>query len=283
MYKIGLSSCGFDLTEENFSKLQASKIDAIEVSMSTEKYNSIDYKGLKALSNKYGIELWSYHLPFFPFDTINIASLDKNVRKDTIEYLTGFIKKGADIGFNKFIIHPSGEPNADSERAEKLKYSMQSLDILAEIAHKEGAIIAVEDLPRTCLGNSAEDILKLISANDKLRVCFDTNHLLQDNNINFLEKCGDKIVTVHVSDYDFVDEKHWLPGEGKVDWKELFDKIKQINYDGVWMYEISLSSGSTIQRNRLLTFDDFYNNAQSIFKGENPLKNIQNLTRKYLV
>jgi sugar phosphate isomerase/epimerase len=283
MYKIGLSSCGFELTEENFSKLQASKINAIEISMSTSKYDYIDYKSLKELSKKYEIDLWSYHLPFYPFDTINIASLDNNVRKNTIEYLTGFIKKGSEIGFNKFIIHPSGEPNADNEREEKLKYSMESLDKLAEIAHKEGALIAVQDLPRSCLGNSADEILKLISVNDKLKICFDTNHLLQDNNINFLDKCSDKIITVHVSDYDFINERHWLPGEGKINWQEFFEKFKQINYNGVWMYEISLSAERTMKRNRSLTFEDFYINANNIFNGDNPLKNIQNLTREYLV
>lgn len=283
MYKIGLSSCGFPLSEENFDKLQQAGISAIEISMSTEKYNSIDYKNVEKLSNKYGIDLWSYHLPFYPFDKINIASLDKDVRSNTIEYLKEFIKKGAAIGFDKFIIHPSGEPNGANERAEKLCYAMQSLDILAEFAHKEGAVMAVEDLPRTCLGNTAQDILKLISANDKLRICFDTNHLLEDNNINFLEKCGDKIITVHVSDYDFINERHWLPGEGKIDWKEFINKFNQINYNGVWMYEISLANESTMKRNRLLAFDDFYKNAQNIFKGVNPLTGIENLTREYLV
>ncbi len=283
MYKIGLSSCGFELNEENFSKLQESKIDAVEVSMSTEKYNNINYKELKALSEKNNVELWSYHLPFYPFEKINIASLDKNVRSSTIDYLTGFIKKGSDIGINKFIIHPSGEPNDDKEREEKLKCSMESLDILAEIASKEGSVIAVEDLPRTCLGNTADEILKLISVNEKLKICFDTNHLLQDNNINFIEKCANKIITVHISDYDFINERHWLPGEGKVNWQEFFDKFKQINYNGVWMYEIVLSAESTMKRNRVLTFNDFYTNAQNIFTNKSPLSNIENLTREYLV
>lgn len=283
MYRIGLSSCGFDLTEENFIKLQESKIDAIEISMSTDKYKKINYNELKSLSNKYGIELWSYHLPFYPFEKINVASLDKEVRKYTIEYLADFIKRGSDIGIDKFIIHPSGEPNAENEREEKLKRSMESIDILAEIAYKEGAVIAVEDLPRTCLGNTAEEILKLISVNDKLKICFDTNHLLQDNNINFMEKCADKIITIHVSDYDFINERHWVPGEGKINWLEFFNKFKQINYNGVWMYEISLSTESTMKRNRKLSFNDFYINAQNIFSGKNPLNNIENLTREYLV
>ena len=282
MYKIGLSSCGFPLTEENFIKLQEANINGIEISMNYDDYQYINFKEISELSKKYSVNLWSFHLPFYPFETNNISSLDENVRKNTIEYLEGFIKKGADIGIDKFIIHPSGEPNLDSERQEKMKRSMESLDILAEIAHKVGAIIAVEDLPRTCLGHNAEEIATLISANDKLRVCFDTNHLTVDNNIRFLEKLGDKIVTIHVSDYDFIDERHWLPGEGKINWQEFYNKFNTIDYKGLWLYEISLSSEKTMKRNRLLNFNDFYINAQNIFSGKNPLDGI-NLQREYLV
>lgn len=282
MYKIGLSSCGFPLTEENFIKLQEANINGIEISMNYDDYQYINFKEISELSKKYSVNLWSFHLPFYPFETNNISSLDENVKKNTIEYLEGFIKKGADIGIDKFIIHPSGEPNLDSERQEKMKRSMESLDILAEIAHKVGAIIAVEDLPRTCLGHNAEEIATLISANDKLRVCFDTNHLTVDNNIRFLEKLGDKIVTIHVSDYDFIDERHWLPGEGKINWQEFYNKFNTIDYKGLWLYEISLSSEKTMKRNRLLNFNDFYINAQNIFSGKNPLDGI-NLQREYLV
>ena len=42
MYKIGLSTCGFKLTEENFIKLQQAGINSIEISMSTKDYEYID-------------------------------------------------------------------------------------------------------------------------------------------------------------------------------------------------------------------------------------------------
>lgn len=283
MYRIGIQSCGYELTEENFAKLQASKIDAIEISMATEKFDKINYKEVKYLADKYGIELWSYHLPFYPFSKLNIASLNEDVRKNTIEYYKSLITKSTEIGINKFIVHPSGEPNADNQREEIIKCSMESLDTLAEFANKQNAVIAVEDLPRTCIGNTSDEILRLLTANDKLRICFDTNHLLKDSNLDFIKKCGDKIITIHVSDYDFIDEKHWLPGEGKINWKEFIDNFNKINYKGVWMYELSLRNESTISRNRDLTFDDFYINANNIFNGEDPLKSIPNLTRKYLV
>ncbi len=147
-----------------------------------------------------------------------------------------------------------------------MKCSMESLDKLAEAAHECGAVIAVEDLPRTCLGHDSDEILRLISANDKLKVCFDTNHLLIDDNITFMDKLGDKIVTIHVSDYEFIDECHWLPGEGKVDWINMIDKFEEIKYNGIWLYEMSFKGERGLTRSRDLTYKDFYDNAKAIFE-----------------
>ena len=270
MYKVGLSSCGFALTEDSFRNLAQSNISAIEISMRAEQYAAINYKEVQELSGRYQIDLWSYHLPFGPFRVIDISSLHRELRENAINLYTELIAKAGDIGIDKFILHPSGEPIKDEEREERIKYSMQSLDRLAEIAHRHGAVIAVEDLPRSCLGNTAEEVHRLIGANDKLRVCFDTNHLLTDTNLNFIRTLSEKIITVHVSDYDFVDEKHWLPGEGKVDWNELFSALKDVNYKGVWMYEIGLTPPKTLARSRNLTFDDFLQNANAIFDGKAP-------------
>lgn len=270
MYRIGMSSCGFPLTEENFAALNENKISAVEISMQPELYKDIDYKQLKNLSEKYAVELWSYHLPFSPFSEIDISFTDKAKRESTVGYLSELIKKAADIGIDKFVIHASGEPIGDTERAERLKCAMLSLNTLAETACRCGGTIAVEDLPRTCLGNTSDEIIALLGANDKLRVCFDTNHLLQEDNLNFMKKLSDKIITVHISDYDFTNEKHWLPGEGELNWCEMYSAFKEIGYSGVWMYEIGLKCPKTITRDRDLNFSDFYNNAVTIFSQKQP-------------
>ena len=270
MYRIGISSCGFALTEENFQKLSAAGVAAIELSMSLEKHKLIKHREVLAFSRCYQVELWSYHLPFMPFNAIDISSLHKELRDNAMRLYAELIPKAADIGIDKFVVHPSGEPIAAAEREERMKHAMQCLDELAELAHRYGAVIAVEDLPRTCLGHTADEICRLISANDKLRVCFDTNHLLCDSNLRFMETLADKIVTVHVSDYDFTDEKHWLLGEGLLDWGEMFAMLKQIGYCGVWMYELGLTPPKTLARSRDLTFEDFVLNAKTIFAGEPP-------------
>lgn len=110
MYRIGLSSCGFELTEENFAELSRSNISAIEISMAAEKYSSIDYKEVSELSKRYNVELWSYHLPFFPFSEIDISSLDSRLRENAIRLYSELMQKATNIGINKFVIHPSGEP-----------------------------------------------------------------------------------------------------------------------------------------------------------------------------
>lgn len=273
MYRIGLSSCGFDLTEENFRKLEKSGIEAIEISLPWAQHDAICYQDLAEFSQRYHIDLWSYHLPFSSRMKIDISSADPEVRAKVVALHTKLIQKAAEIGIQRFVIHPSGEPIADIERSDRMQYAMESLDTLAETAHQCQAVLAVEDLPRTCLGNTAEEMLKLLGANDKLRACFDSNHLLVDSNRNFIQKIADKIITVHISDYDFVDEKHWLPGEGMIDWQEVYSLLQKVGYQGVWMYEIGLKAPDTLPRSRDLTFEDFLRNARDIFAND-PLQRI---------
>ncbi|MBQ1186948.1 MAG: sugar phosphate isomerase/epimerase [Clostridia bacterium] len=269
MLKVGMSSCAFPLTEESFKGLKEAGISDIEISLAYDKYEGLDIAAVKKLADQNGVNIWSYHLPFSGPWTCDIASHEASVRSKTVDYWSDLIRKAADVGIDKFVVHPSSEPKPeDSERETFINYSKENLDLLAEFAAKQGAVIAVEDLPRTCLGRTADEIADLISVNDKLRVCFDTNHLLIDDNLSFAEKLGSKIVTIHASDYFFVDECHWLPGEGEVDWHALYNKLVEKGYNGVWMYEVGMGSPKTLTRSRRLDFSDFYNNATEIMTGK---------------
>ena len=65
----------------------------------------------------------------------------------------------------------------------------------------------------------------------------DVNHLLWDNAEDAVLDFGDRIYTLHISDYDKVDERHWLPGKGVIDWKKLIQNLQKIGYQGVFNYE----------------------------------------------
>ncbi len=271
MLKIGLS-CSFELNEETFISLKDAGIDCIEISFRPETIDSLNYQQVKELSKKYGVELWSYHLPFWWIGaTIDASSHDESVRDFTLKLWQNYVKKGAEIGIKRFVVHPSSEPKSQDikERNQEIEYSKQTLSALAEYAEKLGAIICVEDLPRTCLGRDSKELLNIVSAHPNLKICFDTNHLLAEDLLEFVDNAHGKIETLHVSDYDYIDERHWLPGEGKIDWQKLYNKLISKGYNGAWLYEIGIKTRpSIINRSRELTFEDFTKNANEIFENK---------------
>lgn len=268
MLKIGLSTYLKTIDEALFASYREAGIECMEIATTYDLYPTLNMRNIRALADGYGVKLWSYHLPFLPFRELDISHRD--LKDFSVKYLSELILRAGDVGIERFVVHPSGEPVADGERAERMAYAKESLSRLAEVASRVGAVIAVEDLPRSCLGRDSSEIIELLSADDRLRVCFDTNHLLYEDNLMFLRAVGSKIVTTHISDYDFVDEKHWLPGEGDVRWGELYQALLESGYTGAWVYEIAYDAPATITRPRALVARDFANNAREIFTGVAP-------------
>ena len=258
-------SCG-DPCRERFEAYAKAGIDCLEISPSQELFEQgIDFPALRALADEYGLRLHSFHLRFFPFQTINITSTNEEIRRATVEYQKDYIRRGAEVGIKIFVIHPSDEPFGDDIRPQKIAWAKECLSELADYAAQFDAVIAVEDLPRTCLGNCSAEILDIISVNDRLRICFDTNHMLSEPLDDFLRACADKIVTTHVSDYDFLNERHWLPGEGDVNWKSLFDTFDEVGYEGPILYELGLAKEKeNIKRERDLTPEDLVRNHREL-------------------
>ncbi len=263
---LGLSWAKFD--DGLFLSLKKAGIEAIELSAGDDLYKDFDFAGVGKLAKKYGVTLWSLHLPFSPFSEIDISKPELAER--TVVLLEGYIKKASEIGVRTFVVHPSGEPIEEEQRPMRLNCAKESLRQLAAYAAELGCVIAVEDLPRTCLGRDAGDMLELTGADERLRVCFDTNHLLQENNVDFIRAVGDKIVTTHISDYDFINERHWLPGEGKNDWPAVMKALEAAGYEGYWLYEVGLDTPWSIDRERELTFDDFKANFDQLMRGNVP-------------
>lgn len=264
MFELGLSSCAKELNEELFKNYRDSGINNMEVSLSNvSKQSEVNLKNVKKLADKYGIKLWTGHLPFNPFSQIDIS--DPETSEYAVSYFSDIIKQYADIGVNKVVIHPSGEPIDEKDRGIRMECAKKSLKKLAEFADSLDTVIAVENLPRTCLGRDSKDIAELISVDERLMVCFDTNHLLKENPLDFIKALGDKIITLHVSDYDFIDERHWLPGEGEINWQEMISALKEVNYDGPWLYEVTFETPRTIERPRNLNCEDIVNNAKTVF------------------
>lgn len=268
--KLGLSSCDKKLNDETFAAYRDNGITVMEVSHGyIADFEGCDFKNVKALAEKYGIELWSYHLPFCPFEDIDIST--PSMAEESVKMILSYIDRASVCGFKVYVIHPSTEPIDESDRPARMECAKKSLATIAAYLEGKNAILAVEDLPRTCLGRNSSDILELCSAHPSLRACFDTNHLLGEDINEFIRKTGHLYVTTHVSDYDFINERHWLCGEGKIDWLSLKKELEAVGYDGPWLYEISLATDSRgIDRDRDLTYSDFAENYNEIMSDTAP-------------
>jgi sugar phosphate isomerase/epimerase len=255
------------MAEERMAAFREAGLTVMEISDGMPGYERLNFAAARQLADKYGITLRSMHLPFAPF-----TQLDPSVPEladYTVDYFRGLIEQGAAIGIRIFVVHPSGEPIRE-HRDMRMATAKKSLVRLAEIAAAHGGVIAVENLPRTCLGKNSAEMAELISAHEALRVCFDTNHLLGQPTAEFMHDIGNKIIATHISDYDFVNERHWLPGEGKVDWQEVIAILTEIGYDGPWLYEMGLVCPKTILRDRDLRYTDLMRNARELFTGQTP-------------
>lgn len=267
--KLALSVNPEKISESLFRDFSLNGVEAAEISISSNKIEQIDFLNIKRLAEKHNIKLWSFHLPFSPFDTLDISNPE--IAEQTVSLFKKYIQKANEAGIKIFVVHPGGEPIKDTDRENRIECAKKSLYELAEYASDLNCVIAVENLPRTCLGNCSKEILELSSVHKKLRVCCDTNHLLQESVNDFIYKIGDKIVTVHISDCDFINERHWLPGEGKIDWVAVISAFETIGYDGCWLYEVDFATPWSIKRNRDLNCTDFKNNYIDLMNKKYPI------------
>lgn len=191
---------------------------------------------ISEFAKAHGVNITSVHLPFAPFSVID--GTDSGNVAFVIKIQTMIMEAAAKAGIKIAVIHPSGEPYKDEERSDRLETGCKVIAALTENAKKLGMQLALENLPRTCLCRDHKEMLYFLERIPDLKVCFDMNHNLSEDNEDYIRAVGDKIITLHVSDYDFIDERHWLPCRGKVDWKRMVEVLEKVGYNGRFLYEI---------------------------------------------
>lgn len=225
----------------DFAEAKQHGIEYVEVALN-QCYRNVSedevIPRIYALKNRIdsaGIKVWSIHLPFSR--TLDISVTDEEARKRNVEIIAKMIKAAAVFNPAKLVLHSSSEPISDDVRGQRIQNATHSIGILRKYAREIGAQLCIENLPRTCLGNTPEELLRIIDGYPEVGICFDTNHYLTGTPVHFVQVAGHRIATLHISDYDGVNECHWLPGEGIIPWRELVEVLVGKGYRGVYMHE----------------------------------------------
>lgn len=181
----------------------------------------------------------SYHIPYgLDYD---VSAPDESIRQHGLSGIRSLLPEARRLGAKMLVLHPSFEPIPREERAKRIGQVRRSLADLTKDLEQYDLRLALENLPRSCMGNCLSEMDEMLSgAGPRIGMCLDTNHLMPpESPAQALRRFGSRIITLHISDYDQTDECHFLPGDhrGKIDWDDFAAALKEVGYTGPCNYE----------------------------------------------
>lgn len=239
MWKTGRSVGG--ICEEYMEESMNAGISALEISaLDTVVIEDSVWKKIPKWSKRTGVEAWSMHLPYYK-SLSSYTTLDAEEWNRTFKVHSSFVQRASEAELKVCVVHPSFDPQfPDEEREERLQAVMEHLSLLSDVCKKNGLTLAVENMAhKGGIGGWGDEMLRIMQSNSDLRVCFDVNHLLKESHAEFMEKVGKYVISAHISDYDFVEERHWFPMQGKINWRDLQLAFEKADYNGPFIYETS--------------------------------------------
>ena len=144
-----------------------------------------------------------------------------------------------------------------------MEYLVESVN---ELASSTNVPICIENMVLGSMTNGLEQIKEYADKCEKGYVVIDTNHFLKDRPEDaILAIGGEKIKALHISDNDFIYERHMMPGDGLNDWNKIIGALEQIGYTGSFNYEVSLSKYG-------YNYKDVVSNYEKLFENYNKSK-----------
>lgn len=163
--------------------------------------------------------------------------------KSFIDYIVRQAELYEAIGIERAVLHCDymrGFKVSDEELFEK------NVNALREVARRTAHINIYICLENLCGGapTSIERILEIIRlvGSPKFAICLDTGHLnytKANAQKEFILKAGKYLKALHIADNDGTDDQHIAPlGRGNINWSEVIEGLREIDYDGLFNYEI---------------------------------------------
>lgn len=196
---------------------------------------------LRGLLDETGLKLNYIHAPLAGW--IDLASLDEQTRRASIEATKLSVKGCAELGGSAVVAHASGMFEIpDGQLDEMARQSIRSLDELAEFAADHGVQVCIENLPRV------EDCSKVtlrvmrMLENEAIGYCVDPCHAAIHNEdaVELMRGMAPRVTVTHLSDTMGEADSHLIPFEGNVDWGSVTSLLGEAGYDGVVDLECSL-------------------------------------------
>lgn len=215
--------------ETTLERLHRFGYDSIEISGEPYRYNTDE---VRRLMDKYQIACWG--TVTLMFEGRDLVDPHQEVRASTIQYMKDCILMAEALGGQMFCIVPStvGKVKPLAAPAEEWRWAVEGLKEVAAFAGEHGITPGVEPLNRfeTYLINRHDQALYLAEeVGNGLRVVLDAFHINIEevDPMGAIRNVGNKLLDFHVAD-----NNRKPCGQGKYDWTEVINTLKEVNYQG---------------------------------------------------
>ena len=207
-------------------------------------------RAIKRYADDAGIKL-SYSLDLNP--QYDVASPDKDVRAGGVEYLSNIVRKIAVMEgelFSGVTYAGWGVPSYFVDEKEKealFDRSVDSMKQVMKVAEKEGVTVCCEAVNRfeSPLINTAAEAIKYADMVDSknIGIHLDTYHMsIEENNIgDAIRLVGKRLRHFHTGE-----NNRNVPGRGHLDWDEIFEALKEVDYKNAIVSEPFLMMGNEV-------------------------------------
>lgn len=223
--------------EEMADAVLASEVRSVEVWHSWALYDEDVLPPFRRLADA-GL-IGSMHAPFGP--AFDISSLDGDVRRAAVAACRKAAELLRSLGGEVLTIHGGTTVRDACELPLRRAQSVRSLREIGESCAPLGVRVALEAIVGQVVGSTGREVGAMLDevAMENVGACIDVNHIFPPGDlIPTVHLLGRRVFTLHISDYDGVEEKHWLPGRGVIDWRALMGALREVGYTGPFPYEV---------------------------------------------
>lgn len=218
--------------QERLTLIKDSGFDATCLWWEDEVYpKTVPVDVMPAMVRDAGLFIDNIHCPYMGAD--RFWSERKSARQEEIDTYYSHIEACAKHEIPHMIMHV----NDENPVIESTELGLDSMIHLVRRAEEYGVKLAIENT----LNNDIIGMLLSEIPSENLGLCYDSSHdwIQGQSRGTFLEEWKDKLLCTHLSDNNGKEDKHWIPGNGEVNWEKIMPSIVNSQIGSITMELLS--------------------------------------------
>jgi sugar phosphate isomerase/epimerase len=172
-----------------------------------------------------------------PYYDLTVLNRDPKFRALVADRLRQALELGAELGATHMVVHSPFEFFGDATLPHSADFGLDAqielvhatLDPIVPTARQAGITLMIEN----CYDKNPAPLLALVRSfgDGPVRMSLDVGHAFVTHQVGgpppdeWVRAAGDRLGHLHLQDTDGRYDRHWMPGEGSIDWHALFREL----------------------------------------------------------